>query len=253
MNKQQNILKEMSGTDKSKQFAKIKSNRMLNIIKKYCKIENATLIDAGCGYGHNSFEFSKYVKKVIAIDTNPKAIATCNKQKKKTGNGNLKFITVNAETIPLQTETADIVISQQVLEHVQNQKKYMREIYRILKKKGVLYLSVPNKFYPIEPHFKIPFMSLMPKFIANFIARKKGANNFDINSPSFWTVKKMLMATGFDTIDYTIKFLNNPLKYHLDKDVGMRTTKISAMLKPINFILKYFSPNIVIIGIKRSD
>jgi len=48
-----------------------------------------------------------------------------------------------AEEIPLEDETVDLVISQEVLEHVKDPRKAMSEIYRILKPSGRLYLQLP--------------------------------------------------------------------------------------------------------------
>ncbi len=49
-----------------------------------------------------------------------------------------------AENIPLPDHSADVVISNQVLEHVQSPEKSISEIYRILKPGGVFIGSVPH-------------------------------------------------------------------------------------------------------------
>lgn len=49
----------------------------------------------------------------------------------------------NVESIPLRDGVFDIVISQEVLEHVKNPGKAMSEIRRVLKKGGLAYIQLP--------------------------------------------------------------------------------------------------------------
>lgn len=55
--------------------------------------------------------------------------------------------------IPRQDENYDIIISIKVFEHVEDPKKVFQELSRVLKKNGVIYMSVPG-LYPLhfEPH-----------------------------------------------------------------------------------------------------
>lgn len=49
----------------------------------------------------------------------------------------------SAEAIPLPDDSVDLVISQETLEHVADPVRAMREIHRVLKPGGALYLQVP--------------------------------------------------------------------------------------------------------------
>jgi SAM-dependent methyltransferase len=49
----------------------------------------------------------------------------------------------SVESIPCEGDKFDIVISQEVLEHVKNPWKAVSEIYRVLKKGGVAYIQLP--------------------------------------------------------------------------------------------------------------
>lgn len=51
---------------------------------------------------------------------------------------------------PIQSESMDFVIACHVLEHLPNPLKALKEIYRVLKPGGVLYLSVPDKRYTFD-------------------------------------------------------------------------------------------------------
>lgn len=49
--------------------------------------------------------------------------------------------------LPFEKETFDILIALEVLEHINNYQLLIKEIYRILKNRGVAFISVPNCTY----------------------------------------------------------------------------------------------------------
>lgn len=57
----------------------------------------------------------------------------------------------------------DIVITNQVLEHMSNKIEFINELRRILKTGGFSYNILPAKFRLIEVHIKMPFVHWFPK------------------------------------------------------------------------------------------
>ena len=56
------------------------------------------------------------------------------------------------EHLPLPAKAFDLVLSHEVLEHVQDDRQTIREIVRVLKPGGRLVLFCPNRGYPFETH-----------------------------------------------------------------------------------------------------
>jgi SAM-dependent methyltransferase len=56
------------------------------------------------------------------------------------------------ELLPFQSGSFDTVLSHEVLEHVQDDRRSVEEMVRILKPGGVITLFVPNLGYPYETH-----------------------------------------------------------------------------------------------------
>lgn len=56
----------------------------------------------------------------------------------------------NADVLPFKNEIFDVVICQAVLEHVSNPQKVVKEIYRVLKREGLVYAEIPflQGFHP---------------------------------------------------------------------------------------------------------
>jgi SAM-dependent methyltransferase len=64
--------------------------------------------------------------------------------------------------IPCLDNTFDLVMSDQVFEHVADQAAAMREIYRVLKPGGAAVHVIPAKWQLIEPHIRVPLGGFVP-------------------------------------------------------------------------------------------
>ena len=56
------------------------------------------------------------------------------------------------EHLPLPSEIFDLILSHEVLEHVQDDRAVVREMVRVLKSGGRAVIFVPNRGYPFETH-----------------------------------------------------------------------------------------------------
>lgn len=57
----------------------------------------------------------------------------------------IHFINGSGEALPLADATMDVVTFFEVLEHVENERRFLQEVHRVLKSGGRIMLSVPNK------------------------------------------------------------------------------------------------------------
>lgn len=98
------------------------------------------ILDLGCGDG-------AYIQEIIndnfiiGTDINFKILP-------KVRTTNSLFINVNAEKLPFKNNMFDSILCIDVIEHVENDKKIIKEVSRIIKKNGHLVISVPNKNFP---------------------------------------------------------------------------------------------------------
>ena len=81
------------------------------------------------------------------------------------------FVVADAVALPFKTNSIDIVFSNSVIEHVGNQNKLAGEIRRVYKK--AYFVQTPNKDFPIDPHYLIPFIQYFPSNIAKIIFNKQ--------------------------------------------------------------------------------
>ncbi len=95
---------------------------------------------------------------------------------------------VRPNFFPFKIYSFDLIILQDVIEHVEDKDSLVNELKRILKKNGLIYISTPNRFsifnFISDPHWGIPFLSLfkrhsIKKYFLRFI-RKDDFNRSDI-------------------------------------------------------------------------
>lgn len=95
-----------------------------------------TVVDLGSGAGNDVFIARSIVGnegKVIGLDFTEEMIAKANENNQKLGYKNVEFKLGEIENIPLESEIADVVVSNCVLNLVPDKLKAFKEIYRILK------------------------------------------------------------------------------------------------------------------------
>jgi SAM-dependent methyltransferase len=68
------------------------------------------------------------------------------------GENSPHIINAAGEYIPLSSSTFDLILSHEVIEHVQDDRDAVREMVRVLKPGGRITLFCPNRGYPYETH-----------------------------------------------------------------------------------------------------
>jgi len=97
-------------------------------------------LDCGCNNGEFTVEVAKRIRscKVYGIEINKEACEIAKRKEIKVYNEdlNIKF--------PIRSSTMDVIIANQVIEHLHDTDTFVKEIYRILKPKGYSIISTNN-------------------------------------------------------------------------------------------------------------
>lgn len=105
------------------------------------------VLDCGCGRGFYlkvlSEAFPKF--RLYGTDLNKTYLEKANNN---INNSKVKLKIGNIENLPYKNSFFDVVIASEILEHVDNDSKAIREIFRVLKRGGKAIITVPNKNYP---------------------------------------------------------------------------------------------------------
>jgi len=107
---------------------------------EFAKIkEGDTVVDLGSGAGNDAFvarTIAGESGKIIGIDFTEKMIERAKENAKKLNYSNVEFRQGDIENMPLAANTADVVVSNCVLNLVPNKAQAFAETFRILKKGG---------------------------------------------------------------------------------------------------------------------
>lgn len=101
------------------------------------------VLDLGCGRGDNAVYFSQKAKKVIGVDI--KKWKEWGKLKSK----KLEFLISDARDLPFKDESFDVVFTKDTLHHILDKEKVLKEIKRVTKKEGRIYIVEVNRYNPI--------------------------------------------------------------------------------------------------------
>lgn len=99
------------------------------------------VLDIGCGEGVWSNDLSARGYDVTGLDLSPRDIEKAKERAKKMG-VNAKLVVGNAEKMPFKNESFDKIFSVCVFEHIKSDEKAFKECNRLLKKKGILVVSL---------------------------------------------------------------------------------------------------------------
>lgn len=107
---------------------------------------NMKILDLGTGTGYLAFPIAinNPGAEVIGLDIVEKALYRNNKKAELEGIHNLKFINYDGVTFPFEDESFDMVITRYALHHFPQINDTFKEISRVLKPNGVLFISDPT-------------------------------------------------------------------------------------------------------------
>lgn len=106
--------------------------------------EGNTVLDLGSGAGFDSFLAAKKVGskgKVIGVDMTPEMIEKAKANAQKHGFKNTDFRLGDIETLPVESNSVDVIISNCVINLAPDKDKVFAEAYRVLKPGGKMYVS----------------------------------------------------------------------------------------------------------------
>ena len=131
------------------------------------------ILDLGCGYGISIFCLMLLgYKNVVGVDICPLNVPT--EAAKLLGFPSVKFEQYDGKNTSLETESFDVVISEQVLEHVFEIEAFYNEIHRLIKPNGSAILSFPHRYKLFDSHGQTWFLHMFPRNIYLGLAKMVG-------------------------------------------------------------------------------
>jgi SAM-dependent methyltransferase len=120
-------------------------DRRLEMVRRFVPLEGARVLDIGSGIGTYVRRFRQYTDDVHGVDVEPDRVAEASLDLP-----NIQL--ASAEALPFPDDHFDLVFSNEVIEHVDDDRKTISEAVRVTKPGGTIVIFAPNRLYPFETH-----------------------------------------------------------------------------------------------------
>jgi SAM-dependent methyltransferase len=189
-------------------------------LKKWRKTApaNAHILEIGSGFGQNVYYLSRKGKtwNIVGMDINPDQVSDCNRFFHKCGIHNTVFRVGDVEIMDEQN-SFDLIITVDLLEHVEHDEKAMKNIYEALKPGGVLLLTTP-----------------IDKTVSYYEPTKRFRNGYE-----FHELKDKLKVAGFHHVKMHYSYsLTGRISQNLSLKWPLYLTRFSRFL--IFLLIPYF-------------
>lgn len=146
--------------------------RRLGMILRWADI-SGRILDDGCGLGSYLEAFAPYSDQRFGVEVEFERLLPA--RERATG-----VVQAVGERLPFPDESFDFVFSNEVIEHVADDRQYAAEMVRVCRPGGRILLFCPNRWYPVEQHgiywrgvYKfgnIPLVNYLPDPLRNRLA-----------------------------------------------------------------------------------
>lgn len=188
------------------------------------------VLDAGSMWGGLTIPVAQHAKEVFAVDKTIETLSFLNIRSRQMGLDNIHPIAATLERLPFPDNYFDLVILNGVLEWVafrqdiilekhwngknrlskiydknptEMQIEVLKELRRVTKPQGHLFLAIENRLgyqyltgYP-DDHVNIPFVTFLPRFLADLITKLKRGYSYRTYVYSLFGLKNILKKAGY--------------------------------------------------------
>lgn len=189
-----------------------KARKIVSVLEHFLgtsDLNGLLAIDIGCSTGYTVDTLKDAGCEVIGIDIDVPGVQHAKAQ----FGDKATFMCADGSALPLADQSIDIVVFNHIYEHVVDADAVMDEIRRVLKKDGVAYFGFANRFGVMEPHYRLPFLSWLPRKAADkYVAASGRADEY---YEQFRTRRGLLkMCQGLQMWDYTYTVLTDSEYFH---------------------------------------
>lgn len=220
----------------------LKAEKVRRILAGRRALAAAAVLDLGAGSGLLSGYLQPYCRSIVAAD-------------RDIGNFDVPEVAVHrivGEMLPFETGNFDVVIYNHVIEHVGDrsvQHRALEEIWRVLAPGGHLYLAVPNRWTLIEPHYRLPFLSWLPQYVADILVRRfRGGSWYDCNPLGRGELVRLMRDAGFEVEDVSLEAIRHLVD--LELQTGWKRFVIERIPQRMLRGARPMLPSFVMIGTK---
>jgi ubiquinone/menaquinone biosynthesis C-methylase UbiE len=215
----------------------LKIERLLNLSERPSPLR---LLEIGTGSGGIAHYFATHPKLRCTVT----AVDVVDQRMVKDG---FEFRLVQDTNLPFPDGVFHVVLSNHVIEHVGDfveQKNHLREMRRVMRTDGVGYLATPNRWMVVEPHYRLPFLSWLPRSMRHaYVRSMKRGEYYDCEPLSLRLLERYLEEIGFHYQNLTEAAVRETLR--LERGHEALATWINKIPTSFTHKLNFLAPTII--------
>jgi SAM-dependent methyltransferase len=119
--------------------------RRLALVCRWADLDGARILDIGCGVGMYTEQFRRFTPRVVGVEVD---LSVAGQARSRIPG----IVLAPAEALPFADASFDLVFSNEVIEHVKDDRAAAREMVRVTALGGRIAFFCPNRLYPFETH-----------------------------------------------------------------------------------------------------
>jgi SAM-dependent methyltransferase len=155
-------------------------------------------LEIGCGFGGFLIAAVQMFPCVVGLDLKMARLIVAKRSFDEAGCEAI-LICAAAEALPFRGDSFDVVAGSDMIEHVHEQARVLREAHRVLTPGGKLFLTTPNRWsLTPEPHVNVFGVGFLPKswrcpYV--WLVQKTGYTN--ISLLNWFEIRRLILASPF--------------------------------------------------------
>lgn len=166
------------------------------------------VLDVGCGDAGVAISFAEAgAAPVAGVEPSRSSLRRGRVRVQEYG-VDVELVDAVAEALPFPDASQDLLVLDNVLEHVQDRTATLSEAHRVLRPGALLYMVTPKPFslhaLASDPHYQIPGLVLLPPGVQRWYFERvhsRGRARFDVGViPTRRGARRMLRRAGFELV-----------------------------------------------------
>lgn len=220
-----------------------KADKIVAVLQHYIgrqDLSGLVTIDIGCSTGYTVDTLRGAGCDAVGLDIDAPGLAYAD----SLFGDRAFFLCADGSALPFADRSIDIVVFNHIYEHVVDADAVLDEIRRVLRPDGVAYFGFANRLGVIEPHYRLPFLSWLPRRAADrYVALSGRAAEY---YEQFRTRSGLLkMCQGLQLWDYTYTVLADSVQFHAR---DMVPTRLATAPPQLWRVLAPIMPTFIWIG-----
>ncbi|HEX7071982.1 MAG TPA: methyltransferase domain-containing protein [Rhodothermales bacterium] len=168
-----------------------------------------SLLDVGCGTAPLLVAARPNCDRAIGVDVAFRWLVVGKKRLAEAG-VDVPLVCASVEALPFRPETFDVTVMDAVIEHVSDQPKALEECRRVLRNRGSLFVSTPNRTsLGPDPHTGLWAGGILPERAVAWYVRRLGGIPPHRHFLTRSSLVRLLGEAGFNGVNATVPAISD--------------------------------------------